>query len=121
MFFVFGNGAIIFVLMLLQICIKDQPGDVEDHLARQRKVELRMVSRAATLEHTNQVRENQTEIAAIKAELEALRGGKDRKKHDLKDRRKGIQLNTGLVGKTLAGSVGRERYTPGDQEPYTPT
>lgn len=45
-FFVITTFSIIVILMMLQICIKDEPDDVEDHLARQRKVELRLVSRA---------------------------------------------------------------------------
>merc|ERR1711881_300179 len=37
MFFCVGVASIILTLMMIQICIKDEPDDVEDHLARQRK------------------------------------------------------------------------------------
>lgn len=74
MFFTAGTGIILLVLIFLQICIKDQPEDVEDHLARQRKVELRMVSRAATPEHVHAVMSNQKEVKAIKEEMKLFAG-----------------------------------------------
>lgn len=65
LFFTVSTGSIMFVLMILQLCIEDKPDDVDDHLSRQRKVELRMVSRAGTIHHAKNIIDNLKEIAKL--------------------------------------------------------
>lgn len=74
MFFTLGVGVIMLVLMLLQICIQDQPEDVQDHLARQRKVELRMVSQACTKQHADMSAKMSDKMEEIKSAVAARRG-----------------------------------------------
>lgn len=65
MFFTFGTAGVVLVLVIIQLCIQDKPNDVEDHLARQRKVELRMVSRVSTLEHAQKILSQKQKILEL--------------------------------------------------------
>lgn len=65
-FFTIATGTIIALLVVIQVCIKDKPDDVDTHLARQRKVELRMVSRAVTTAHATLILDAHEDMQRIK-------------------------------------------------------